>query len=431
MIFNQKIKPLVILSFLIFTLFRAPLFADVAIKTNITKSVGNGEGSNRSEAVASAIAEAVSKISGIKISKEEMVDSLYVEHGDQTLNIKNISSKIHTKSGGKADSYEILSVNELNGVYIAKVEVTNSKTTKTYKTPGLDPMARRSLAVLPSYSSADAFHILGTDVDARDVSQRLTQELVSALTKTRKFTVLDREANEAYHNEKALLLSRDEGKDELLKLGNVLGADYLFLSSITELHVEENVQTSKLTGQTTQMLKAYATVQYRILAMATRQIKWSSTTTFEFAPSGRTFEQIYLEVLQKTSEELTYEIIENIYPLKVADLSQNAEVILSQSSPLGTRYAIYVPGKKLYDSYTKEYLGQDETLAGEIEIVRSLPKISYARVVSGKVNKGDICRKLTTNNLLNAQPGPDITEQDKPSDVKQASEGGGVKLPFD
>lgn len=406
--------------------------AEVVTKTTSRTVEGIGNGSSRTEAVNNAIIEALSQLNGVYIKQEKFVSDTSIESSKGNFSEYVYNNNINRITQGKVDSYSILNVSEKgDGRFEASVSITKSKTTKEYKTPGLDPMARRSLAVLPSYSSADAFHILGTDVDARDVSQRLTQELVSALTKTRKFTVLDREANEAYHNEKALLLSRDAGKDELLKLGNVLGADYLFLSNITELHVEENVQTSKLTGQTTQMLKAYATVQYRILAMATRQIKWSSTTTFEFAPSGRTFEQIYLEVLQKTSEELTYEIIENIYPLKVADLSQNGEVILSQSSSLGTRYAIYVPGKKLYDSYTKEYLGKDETLSGEIEIVRSLPKISYARVVSGKVNKGDICRKLTTNNLLNAQPVPDITEQDKPSDVKQTSEGGGVKLPFD
>ena len=405
-------------------------FAKVITTTKHTNANGIGYGSTRSEAVNEAIVEAIGQITGVTIQKKSIMENLSIENdkGD-SLNFK-YNAKIDKVTSGKVDSYNIIGVEKTeDGSFVAKVKVTKTKVTRRYKTPGHKASNRRSVAVVPSYSGKQAYNVLGRLKSPRDISQRITQELVSSITKTRKFTVLDREANQAYANEKSLLLSRDAGKDEILKLGNVLGADYLFLTNISEFRVENETSTLSITGESETTLKAYVTVQYRIVAMATRQIKWSNTSTFEFEPSGNTADQIYLDVLKKVSGDLTYELIENIYPIKVTGVSANGELILNQGTlSVGSQYDIFKLGKKLYDSYTKEYLGRDEIHVGKIEIARSLSKISYAKVVSGDVKKGNICRKIKSNNNLDEEE-IEITEADKPSDVQQI-EGGGVVLPF-
>lgn len=408
------------------------LLAEVKETTTTQNAQGVGIGLTRGDAVNNAIIEALGQIDGIRINKETIVDSATINSTEGNAAAYTYNSRISKITKGKVDSYSILDVIErTDGQFQATVEITKTKTTKEYKTPGLDPKARRSLAIIPAYSNYAAFTVMGQQKSGKDVSQRLTQELVSAITKTRKFTVLDREANQAYQNEKNLLRSKDAAPDELLKLGNVLGADYLFVSNITEFRVNREIETVQITGQSSESLKAFATIQYRILAMATRQVKWSSTTTFEFEPKGESFEQVYLEVLKKISDDLTYEIIENIYPIKIADISSGNQIILSQGGvPKGTQYEVYTLGKKLYDPYTKEYLGQDEVFSGVIEITRSLPKISYGTIISGTAKKGDICRKVSQSSQ-DAPISRDLTEADKPSEVQQEAGGGGVKLPFD
>ena len=406
------------------------LFAEVVVDKKTRVVEGTGEGLSRVEAVNNALIEALGQLNGVYIKKQTIVEGVSVESSKGDFSAFTYNSKIDKVTKGRVDSYSILEVSEIgDGKYEAVVSVKKTKITKSYKTPGVDHKKRRSLVVVPSYSGRSNFSILGRTKSNQDVSQRLTQELVSSLTKTRKFNVLDREANQAYANEKSVLLSQDAGNDEILKLGNVLGADYLVVSNITEFRTYYDKQTVNITGQSTESLKAYATIQYRIIAMATRQVKWSSTSTFEFEPEGSTYEQVYLNVLQRISNDLTYEVIENIYPIKVADVSGNGQVILSQSVAEGSEYEIYTLGKKIYDPYTKEFLGQDEILSGKIKITRKLPKISYGTLIEGKAKKGDICRRVKSLHVDEAEP--ELTEADKPSDVKSVDGSGGVKLPFD
>ena len=391
-----------------------------------------GYGLTRSEAIQDGLIEALKQSKGVNIKSKKSFAKNISQHrasvngvNKSKVEVKSLSQKeIQEATQGLIREYRIINDQRISQ---NQYEVELSVKMIEYKTPGHSAHKRRKLVVVPSYSSDITFKVMNNHKTAKEVSQRLTQELVSAITQTRKFSVLDRENNSAYENEKNLILSRDAHKDELMKLGNVLGTDYLVVSNLTDFRISNDQEYLSITGQTIDKLKAMATVQYRIIAMATKQIKWSNTTTFEFEPKGNSDEQFFAYSLKKISDDLTNEIIENIYPIKVANISRNGKVILSQGSKLGTIYDVFDLGEKLYDSYTKEFLGYDEVKTGTIKIVRALPKISYGQIIEGNVQKGNICRiQISTNSN---DPVTDISEADKPSDVTQ-SDGGGVILPF-
>lgn len=419
------LRKLFLISFLIATVS----FAQVVTTTKVQKAKGTGVGSTRTEAVNEAIVEAVGQITGVKIRKKTIVENLEVEDDQGGKLSLKYNAKINKYTSGKADSYKILSVHKRNdSLYQAEVLVTNKKVTKEYRVPGYKKN-RRAVAIIPSYTSQGNYSILRSAKSSKNVSQRLTQELISSITQTRKFTVLDREANEAYRSEKAVIASRDAGKDELLKLGQVLGADYLLVTNLTELNISKDNSGSAIAANMSSSYKAFATVQYRIIAMASRQIKWSNTTTYEFEPSGASDEQIYLDSLKKISQKITTELIENIYPIKIVN-AQNGQITINQGSlAKGTQYEVYKLGKKLYDSYTKESLGRTEALVGKIEVIRSLPKYSVAKIIEGKAYKGNICRTIASNSGKSSDYFDTPKEEDFGGIAKR--EGGGVDLPFD
>lgn len=415
-----------LISFVLFLSFT--LEAGVVVNKTSRTVEGVGIGQSRTEAVNNAIVEALGQLNGTYISKRTFISDTSVEtsKGDSSVYIYN--NNINRVTKGRVDSYSILEVDELDGEYEARVSITKTKVTKKYKVPGYKKN-RRTVAVIPSYTSQGGYSILRSVKSSRNVSQRLTQELVSSITQTRKFTVLDREANEAYRSEKAVILSRDAGKDELLKLGQVLGADYLLVTNLTELNISEDNGGNAIAANMSSSYKAFATVQYRIIAMASRQIKWSNTTTYEFEPAGASDEQIYLDSLKKISQKITTELIENIYPIKIVN-AQNGQITINQGSlAKGTQYEVYKLGKKLYDSYTKESLGRAETLIGKIEITRSLPKYSVAKIIEGKAYKGNICRTIASSRGSSSDYFDNPKEEDFGGIKKR--EGGGVDLPFD
>lgn len=410
------------------TLILTASSAEVVTKTTVKTAEGVGIGITRAEAVNNAIIEALGQISGTYVDKVSIATAATVNSTEGNSAAYIYSNRIRKITRGKVDSYSILDVSDFgNGEYEARVSITKTKVTKKYKTPGLSPKNRRAIAIVPSYTNQASYSILGQIKSPRDASQRMTQELVSSITKTRKFTVLDREANSAYRNEKSVIASRDASKEELLKLGQVLGADYLLVSNLTELSVSKDSGTSAIAANMSDSYKGYATVQYRIIAMATRQIKWSNTMSLEFEPNGNSYEQVYLDSLKILSQKITTELMENIYPIKIVDTSSGKITINQGSLEVGQEYDVYKLGKKIYDSYTKESLGRTETKVGKIKIVRSIAKMSIAEVIDGKVSKGNICRTSETSNSSTYFDNP--TEEDYGG--AKVTEGGGVVLPFD
>lgn len=413
--------------FLIFLLLAFSLYADnggIIKKTSVKTMSGTGVGLTREEAVNNAILEALGKMDGVKISSKKFMSTNAVHNNDGSFIKDSYSQNIQKATNGRVDSYSIDDVSGVDGNYEATVTVKKIRTQKSYKTPGFSPHSRRKIAVVPIYSSELLYEILGKTYGRKKVTLHLSQEVVNAITQTRRFTVLDRDAKQAYDGEKALLLSGDAQKDELVKLGSVLGTDYLYILNVADFHLDREIKKSDLTGKISENTMAHATIEYRIIVMATRQIKYSNTQNFSFAvEGGNTDNQILTNALSTIAKGLTEDIINNIYPMKIAGYS-GSEVILSQKLPLGARYEVFRLGKKIYDGYTKEAVGYDEQRAGLIEITRSNPKMSYARVLEGSPKKGDLCRlsKDSTEEI--------ISDFDKPSDIDHAS-GGGVILPFD
>jgi curli biogenesis system outer membrane secretion channel CsgG len=379
---------------LLVAFFATFLYSQEGTRIEKTKEI-SGYGLTKVQAIQNALIEATKQQNGASIQSVKSVFKTYAQQSSsqndinsyQSLMQDGIIQKIRVATNGYIDKYDIIKIIEHPSDFEAKIKVT----TVQYKTPGHSVHKRRKIVIVPSYTNDIMYKVLDNYKSAKDISLSLNQELTNTLTKTRKFSILDRQNKHAYNLEKNIILSPDAHKDELLKLGNTVGADYLIVSDITNFKIIK--KKTNISGLNLSEVKAIVTIKYRIITMATRQIKWSNTSTFEFKPSGKTNNQIFLNVLKKISEDLTYEIIENIYPIKIVDISANGNVILNQSLKLNSTYEIYSLGNKLFDSYTKEFLGYDEIHIGTIKIVRSLPKISYGKIIQGDAQKGAICRK--------------------------------------
>ena len=398
--------------------------AEVVTKTTSKTVEGIGEGLSRSEAVNNALIEAISQLSGVYIKQEKFINDVSIESSKGDYSSYQYNNKIKRITKGKADRYKILEVDEFNGKYKARVTVTNSKTRKYYKTPGLNNKNRRSIVVVPGNFILDSFHILGESKSSIAVNIDLSQELLNKVTQTRKFNVLDRQENRAFFNEKRVIQSEDANKDEVLKLGKVLGSDYILLTSIKNLVIEKE-QGSKYVSTVNDSLNASVTVQFKIITTATRQVKFSNTRTYKFEPNGNSSREVYYDILNKVSSRISTELIENIYPLKIVKMNLNEITINQGNLKVGSKYEVFKLGKKIIDSYTKESLGRSEIKVGKAEIIRVLPKYSIGKIIEGKASMNNILRSIVIENEKD-----EFEKIGKESDAKIKSNGG-VILPFD
>jgi TolB-like protein len=377
------------------------LYSGVYTKKDVKVYEGVGYGSTRQEAVNNALAEAVEQINGVVIAKSVYSEDLLVETDKENASAFVYDTKIKKITAGKVDSYKIESVTKGDdGRYEAVVSVTKTKVTHKYKAPGHNPKNRRALAVIP-FEFKKSYSIYGVNIPGEALSMRLNQAVVTKFTQTRKFTVLDRENSKYYEFEKSFLLSGNSQRSELARLGQRLGVDYFVIGQIVDFAIERESQTNYYTSQTTSSDKAYATISYRILNVPTQQIKWAETIDISFdLPKKKRAESIILKASDTIAQEIVDRVLNNIFPPKVIEVSHKNAIVNMGGNVIhvGEKYKVFRYGKKLYDPYTKEYLGRDEIEVGTVEITKVLPKISYAKILSGKVKKGNVLRKEASQN---------------------------------
>jgi curli biogenesis system outer membrane secretion channel CsgG len=402
-----------------------------------------GEGISYKEAFHDALVNGISQIYGFKMKSEEVrqtkIKELSAYVNDQSKSIGeidiNTQGRIDFKTEGFVQNYEVLS-KSMNSSDLYEVNVLIK--IASYKTPGISPNSRRKIAIIPFRTKQTSYSFRGGHILSSEISRQFTQKLVTEMTQTRRFTVLDREYMEEFLREKSLVLSADAPVSEQMKIGEVLGVDYLLVGTITEASQKQVPYTIQITGETGYDYSASFVADYRIMVMATRQIKWSDSVTISLGdakiksmvPSLRP-EKIQQSLLGKAAQQIVHRAKENIYPIRVVKVQQNGELILNQGGATvsdGEMLDVFIKGERIVDPYTGESLGSSETWAATIKIVRVIPKMSYARVIKGQlatIQNGSICRRIAEKN--NQTP---RNSAGRKTDV-QTTSGGGAVLPFD
>ena len=364
-------------TFLLFLLMCVGLNAEVVTTKNTKDTRGEGYGSSYEEAVNKALADAISKMYGGKLAVGSKLSTDYTKTNDKQQLQKSYNEEIARISGGTFDSYEVISNSKQGDEYKVVVLIKKTTTTKKYKAPGQSASNRRSITVFNATP----------DVDKRGIGNNLQQQIITDLLQSRKFNVLERDTPGYYEMEKSLIKSGNAASDEVYKLKNVLATDYILLFSISDIN--GGAKKSNLTGKTEAEIK----VDYRVLLFATRQIKFSNTLVMKTTIKDDSI-TADTALIEQIAGRISSDILNAIYPLKVASV-ENGEVVFSQTLNQGDAYECFTLGKAIKDSYTKETTGRVETKSGDIEVVRSTPKLSYAKITSGSVKVGDICRPLS------------------------------------
>lgn len=377
--------------------------ARVITETSTQTSHGEGVGITREEAVNRAVIEALSKIQGVKINSIKSSSIAMATTSSEGTQLTDIYREdISRATNGRVDSYDINSVTQdADGRYHASVTIRNSKTTKRYQAPGLSADSRRSITVLGRG-------------DYYELNKTLRQKFINGFVQSRKFNVLDRQHGSLYAMEKAFIQSGNAQSDEIYKLGNGLGTDYMFVYTVTS--ADASSRTSNLTGR--EKVKAQLSIDYQVILFATRQVKYSNTLTVDADLKDGSMSNVHAG-LDRVVNQITNQVLEAIYPLRIADVVGD-ELVFSQELVTGATYECYSEGAMIRDSYTKENTGRVETRTGAIEVVRATNKLSYAKVTEGSVVKGNVCRSL--GGVAGYSEGREANYQ--------LHEGGGVQLGF-
>jgi curli biogenesis system outer membrane secretion channel CsgG len=425
------------IKYILITLISSLVFlsADV-VTTSSTRTIeGTGLGLSRKEAINNALVEAIGQLNGVSIEKQIIVDDSSVESSSGDKSSYKYNSKISKITRGKVDSYSIVSVEEIfDGKYEAVVEVKKTTRTTKFKSPGISHKNRRKIAVMPFYTASSNYKVGDKRYSAAKMSLMVSQALTTDITQSRRFAVVDRTYAYNMASELNLINSKHVPVSQKVKLGQILGADYLLVGTIQSASMSNKTNVNQSTGQADSKNMAEFIVDYRVIVVGTSQIKWSDTAVIEVELKSGSSEDIMLQrAINNLSNDITKKLLGNIYPMRVVKVTSIGEVILNQGGSLlhrGDIYNVFKIGDKIYDPYTKESLGREETKVAQIEISKVNPKNSYAKVLDSKVSmvkKGYICRPQSDAKHSSVV----VDNKDWRKASVEVQDGGGVKLPFD
>ena len=340
----------------------------------------DGSGLTKESAIEQALVQAIRQVNGTHINSQQSIASAQARiNGESDIRIE-IAKGTDIKAKGQIVGYDILDSQCLEGDCSVTLNVkVHRKKVHKYKVPGLATDKRRRIAVLPF-------------TGGREFRKMVTRQIQEQLVQSRRFAVLDRKHEREYRAEKSLWQSNDVPVAEKARLGKVLGLDYIVLGSIEKAGVRRWTTNIELTGEKYNHVRTSATVSYQVIAVATRQIKWSDTVSVTLNNVGS------LErAAAATARKLSKELLDNIFPLRVVQ-SGNGQVILNQGGKTiqhGSYFDIFALGEVIVDPYTNEPLGQQETKVATVKVIRVEAKMTYGKVVEGDssaIQKGFIAR---------------------------------------
>ena len=220
--------------------------------------------------------------------------------------------------------------------------------------------SRLSVAVLP----------FGSNDEAKDLTDSVTEKLIIQLVNLRRFRVIERSALDKIMEEQKLGLSGFVDEETAIKVGKLAGADVIILGNINMQVGFVKVSARGIDTETSVLIVA------------------------KEADSGNT----NIETIENLVEQVAVDIYNDLPLVEgiVMEVEDN-QIILSIGSNVGvrkgTKCVAYKEGKKYYHPVTKEVLGMNVTPLGELIVVQVQEKMSIAKPI-GNISKIEIEDKV-------------------------------------
>ena len=250
----------------------------------------------------------------------------------------------------------------------------------------------------------------------REDTRAFVDMLTTALVKTRKFNVIERDRMAVILKEQGLSLEGIAAGGYEGGGFNLTGVDYIVTGAITEYG--EAAKGMAVSGFAASNRVATMAVDVRVLEVATGSIGFADTVRAEadgsnalkvkgFSGADAKSDGALLgQVMRETATNITNLIVSTIYPIKVVAVTAKGEVMLNYGNGFlqkGDNLEIFSQGEAIIDPDTGEKLGSEEELIGRVEVFSAQAKFSKASIVDG-VGTGNIQKDMIARIVTSKKP---------------------------
>ena len=347
------------------------IMASALMATDKVTVSSRGVAKTYDEAVQSALKDAVRQVNGSAFAGDikKTLQSAEVGEGQVTADQEHLTDDFHEVLKGVVLGHRVKKeINREDGLIEVRLEVDVAK----YTAPMKD--SREKVAVMMIKPMIAGFQIGGEGKEcyrpAPLVVEELSSRITTAIVQSGRFGVLSREDEDAIRAEEKIIAD-NAPVEEMVKIGQRLGADYLVTGTLRNIHVGAPVMTtSQLTGQCRSMLPfAALRMTYRVIVVSTAQIAWMENVDLEF--DSNTLAQClgypdaaYASLLETAARRVGVAFANNLYrtpppqttqaasvqataePVASANASVNVMIIQQQPQPPPVQGGVKLPFDK-------------------------------------------------------------------------------------
>ena len=368
-----KTKCALLVGFLMVVASIVPQQAQASGSVESVELRSQGIGATQRDAVLDGVREAVSMVNGMAMAAETSLTELTAEVTTESDSAFLMSSafmeQISTATSGIVEGYEILSSGRDAGTGLVTVDLMVR--VARYETSAQLDRLRMALSAMR----------IDNNVKDRGAAPEFAEDLqdgvIDYLTQTRRFAMIDRQLMAETQAELDFVATANVPTRELARLGNQVGTDYLVVLELRDLVTTVSERKMATSNRIRRKTVLTSEVGVRIIDVATSQIKFSGTVD-----SGA--DSDYRDLAREAGRAIGRYIQNAIYPIRIININGGVLTLGQGGKTIerGERYSLNRLGKRLFDPYTKESLGYEETPVGTVVITSVRAKQSKATVES-------------------------------------------------
>ncbi len=241
-----------------------------------------------------------------------------------------------------------------------------------------------------------------TSLRAQEHVPIFTDTMISRLTQTKRFQLIDRqEVDQLLDEQYAQALA--ENRNVPSAMGTLKGADYLVYGNLASL--TDKQQVTKLPGSNRVFKKriAQASGNMRIVDARSGDVIESRKIIVEQAiNTGVTESEMVDQLADAYSEQVVLMLMNALYPIKAAHVSQNGIIYINRGNDgglfVGEELAIYKPGQAIIDPDSGVQLGVEESYVGKLLVTEVEDARSKGEQIEGmSIARGDLLKRTAKN----------------------------------
>lgn len=249
-----------------------------------------------------------------------------------------------------------------------------------------------------------------TGSDAAKHTPIFTDTMISRLTQTKRFQLIDRQEVDQLLDEQ-LAQSMVRNEDLPSAMGTLKGADYLVYGSLASLAVRD--QTQQLPNSNRIFKSKIGSVEGNMRIVDARSgdiLESRKIIVEEKLAETMDGKRIAVALADAYAEQVVLMLMNAIYPIKVAHVGSDGTVYVNRGDDgglfNGEVLRAYRLGEAVIDPDTGVQLGQEETPVGDVTLFEVEDAKSKGRMaVGGPILAGDLLKRQPSNKTQRAKTG--------------------------